>query len=184
MKTLDVISLGLQFLVALLTTDLYTVAHDYNLHKWNSYLWVQILKQLTGARLSTMPIYCLLCYSKESCFPCFKEEGVLWLNWKSNSKTKSPFVVFYVFASVYNMEMLAVGVSCRALSWACSVHWWNLSICPMLSLFQGMHELLAPIVFTLHCDHQAFLHASESAQPRQVFMGAPSIFQPCCNLFF
>ncbi|XP_048956037.1 TBC1 domain family member 5 isoform X4 [Canis lupus dingo] len=32
---------------------------------------------------------------------------------------------------------------------------------------QGMHELLAPIVFILHCDHQAFLHASESAQPRQ-----------------
>ncbi|KAM9187705.1 TBC1 domain family member 5 isoform 1-T1 [Dugong dugon] len=30
---------------------------------------------------------------------------------------------------------------------------------------QGMHELLAPIVFILHCDHQAFLHASESAQP-------------------
>lgn len=43
---------------------------------------------------------------------------------------------------------------------------------PFLSLtfmFQGMHELLAPIVFILHCDHQAFLHASESAQPRQVF---------------
>ena len=55
---------------------------------------------------------------------------------------------------------------------------------PFSALFQGMHELLAPIVFTLHCDHQAFLHASESAQPRQVFMGAPSIFQPCCNLFF
>ncbi|XP_066206579.1 TBC1 domain family member 5 isoform X2 [Saccopteryx leptura] len=32
---------------------------------------------------------------------------------------------------------------------------------------QGMHELLAPIVFILHCDHQAFLHASESAEPRQ-----------------
>ncbi|KAB0401572.1 hypothetical protein E2I00_020179 [Balaenoptera physalus] len=32
---------------------------------------------------------------------------------------------------------------------------------------KGMHELLAPMVFTLHCDHQAFLHASESAQPRQ-----------------
>lgn len=32
---------------------------------------------------------------------------------------------------------------------------------------QGMHELLAPIVFTLHCDHQAFLHASESAQPSE-----------------
>ncbi|XP_029410366.1 TBC1 domain family member 5 isoform X1 [Nannospalax galili] len=32
---------------------------------------------------------------------------------------------------------------------------------------QGMHELLAPIIFTLHCDHQAFLHASESAQPSE-----------------
>lgn len=30
-----------------------------------------------------------------------------------------------------------------------------------------MHELLAPIVFILHCDHQAFSHASEAAQPRQ-----------------
>ncbi|XP_071104009.1 TBC1 domain family member 5-like isoform X6 [Haliotis cracherodii] len=26
---------------------------------------------------------------------------------------------------------------------------------------QGMHELLAPLIFVLHCDHQAFLHASE-----------------------
>ncbi|KAM8758777.1 TBC1 domain family member 5 isoform 2-T2 [Rhynchonycteris naso] len=32
---------------------------------------------------------------------------------------------------------------------------------------QGMHELLAPIVFILHCDHQAFLHASESAEPSE-----------------
>ncbi|CAO2607317.1 TBC1 domain family member 5, partial [Lemmus lemmus] len=32
---------------------------------------------------------------------------------------------------------------------------------------QGMHELLAPIIFVLHCDHQAFLHASESAQPSE-----------------
>ncbi|XP_059206316.1 TBC1 domain family member 5 [Centropristis striata] len=31
---------------------------------------------------------------------------------------------------------------------------------------QGMHELLAPIVFVLHCDHQAFQHASETASPR------------------
>ncbi|XP_064410951.1 TBC1 domain family member 5 isoform X1 [Latimeria chalumnae] len=30
---------------------------------------------------------------------------------------------------------------------------------------QGMHELLAPIVFILHCDHQTFLHASETANP-------------------
>ena len=27
--------------------------------------------------------------------------------------------------------------------------------------FQGMHEVLAPLIFVLHCDHQAFLHASE-----------------------
>ncbi|XP_064644319.1 TBC1 domain family member 5-like isoform X6 [Lineus longissimus] len=26
---------------------------------------------------------------------------------------------------------------------------------------QGMHELLAPLIFVLHCDHQAFLHACE-----------------------
>uniref|UniRef100_A0A8C8AZJ3 TBC1 domain family member 5 n=1 Tax=Otus sunia TaxID=257818 RepID=A0A8C8AZJ3_9STRI len=32
---------------------------------------------------------------------------------------------------------------------------------------QGMHELLAPIVFILHCDHQAFSHASEAAQPSE-----------------
>uniref|UniRef100_A0A452IE85 TBC1 domain family member 5 n=1 Tax=Gopherus agassizii TaxID=38772 RepID=A0A452IE85_9SAUR len=32
---------------------------------------------------------------------------------------------------------------------------------------QGMHELLAPIIFILHCDHQAFLHASEAAQPSE-----------------
>lgn len=32
---------------------------------------------------------------------------------------------------------------------------------------QGMHELLAPILFILHCDHQAFTHASEAAQPSE-----------------
>ncbi|KAM8883851.1 TBC1 domain family member 5 isoform 1-T1 [Synchiropus picturatus] len=32
---------------------------------------------------------------------------------------------------------------------------------------QGMHELLAPIVFVLHCDHQAFQHASETADPSE-----------------
>eukprot|EP00079_Xenopus_tropicalis_P036598 XP_017950369.1 PREDICTED: TBC1 domain family member 5 [Xenopus tropicalis] len=32
---------------------------------------------------------------------------------------------------------------------------------------QGMHELLAPIVFILHCDHQAFSHASEAAKPSE-----------------
>nr|XP_022326990.1 TBC1 domain family member 5-like isoform X5 [Crassostrea virginica] len=30
-----------------------------------------------------------------------------------------------------------------------------------LSYKQGMHELLAPLIFILHCDHQAFLHAAE-----------------------
>lgn len=32
---------------------------------------------------------------------------------------------------------------------------------------QGMHELLAPLLFILHCDHQAFMHASEAAQPSE-----------------
>ncbi|ELU02125.1 hypothetical protein CAPTEDRAFT_172782, partial [Capitella teleta] len=30
-----------------------------------------------------------------------------------------------------------------------------------VSYKQGMHELLAPLIFVLHCDHQAFLHACE-----------------------
>ncbi|XP_064595291.1 TBC1 domain family member 5-like isoform X2 [Liolophura sinensis] len=30
-----------------------------------------------------------------------------------------------------------------------------------ISYKQGMHELLAPLIFVLHCDHQAFLHACE-----------------------
>ncbi|XP_067862208.1 TBC1 domain family member 5 isoform X6 [Heptranchias perlo] len=32
---------------------------------------------------------------------------------------------------------------------------------------QGMHELLAPLIFILHCDHQAFSHASETANPSE-----------------
>ncbi|NWT92607.1 TBCD5 protein, partial [Urocynchramus pylzowi] len=43
---------------------------------------------------------------------------------------------------------------------------------------QGMHELLAPIVFILHCDHQAFSHASEAAQPRQVFEEMKVLLNP------
>uniref|UniRef100_A0A8C4QIJ7 TBC1 domain family member 5 n=1 Tax=Eptatretus burgeri TaxID=7764 RepID=A0A8C4QIJ7_EPTBU len=32
---------------------------------------------------------------------------------------------------------------------------------------QGMHELLAPILFVLHCDHQALRHASELNKPTE-----------------
>lgn len=46
---------------------------------------------------------------------------------------------------------------------SCYMSSFGLSLCP-----QGMHELLAPIVFVLHCDHQAFQHASETASPRSV----------------
>ncbi|XP_017337721.1 TBC1 domain family member 5 isoform X2 [Ictalurus punctatus] len=35
---------------------------------------------------------------------------------------------------------------------------------------QGMHELLAPIVFVLHTDHQAFQHASETGSPSKEMM--------------
>lgn len=48
-------------------------------------------------------------------------------------------------------------------SGSCYMSSCGLSLCP-----QGMHELLAPIVFVLHCDHQAFQHASETASPRSV----------------
>uniref|UniRef100_A0A3Q3EIU3 TBC1 domain family member 5 n=1 Tax=Labrus bergylta TaxID=56723 RepID=A0A3Q3EIU3_9LABR len=40
---------------------------------------------------------------------------------------------------------------------------------------QGMHELLAPIVFVLHCDHQAFQHASETASPRSGFHNSETL---------
>ncbi|NWS89674.1 TBCD5 protein, partial [Toxostoma redivivum] len=43
---------------------------------------------------------------------------------------------------------------------------------------QGMHELLAPIVFILHCDHQAFSHASEAAQPRQALEEMKVLLNP------
>ncbi|KAH9492426.1 TBC1 domain, member 5 [Bulinus truncatus] len=33
---------------------------------------------------------------------------------------------------------------------------------------QGMHELLAPLIFVLHCDHQAFLHACEIESVKNV----------------
>lgn len=180
MKTLGVISLGLQFLVALLTADLYTVAHDCNLHKWNSYLWVQILKQLTGARLSTMPIYCLLCRLKENYSPCFKAEYHTVVELEPKLKwNKSLILQLFIFMFFYygngSRDWLKKHLSGLILSTSGlqTPH-------PFISLalvFQGMHELLAPIVFILHCDHQAFLHASESAQPRQVFIWAPSVLQ-------
>uniref|UniRef100_A0A8C8D1Q7 TBC1 domain family member 5 n=1 Tax=Oncorhynchus tshawytscha TaxID=74940 RepID=A0A8C8D1Q7_ONCTS len=46
---------------------------------------------------------------------------------------------------------------------------------------QGMHELLAPIVFVLHCDHQAFQHASETAYPRSTVLLCVSVF---CSAMF
>uniref|UniRef100_A0A8C7K7S2 TBC1 domain family member 5 n=1 Tax=Oncorhynchus kisutch TaxID=8019 RepID=A0A8C7K7S2_ONCKI len=54
---------------------------------------------------------------------------------------------------------------------------------------QGMHELLAPIVFVLHCDHQAFQHASETAYPRStsnMFLLRPSPYYSvllCVSVF-
>ncbi|XP_052813221.1 TBC1 domain family member 5-like isoform X1 [Mya arenaria] len=39
---------------------------------------------------------------------------------------------------------------------------------PNISYKQGMHELLAPMIFVLHCDHQAFLHASEMESLEEV----------------
>ncbi|CAG2169765.1 unnamed protein product [Oppiella nova] len=32
---------------------------------------------------------------------------------------------------------------------------------PSIDYKQGMHELLAPLLFVIHCDHQTFLHAEE-----------------------
>lgn len=32
---------------------------------------------------------------------------------------------------------------------------------PAMCYRQGMHEILAPLLFVLHCDQQALLHAKE-----------------------
>lgn len=119
---------------------------------------------------------------KKSCFPCFKEEDVLWLNWKSNSKTKSPFVVFYVFASVYNMEMLAVGSAA------------GLSAEPVLSTGESSasaHMLSVP--GNASCWLPSSSPSTATTRPfscqwvcsqSEIFMGAPSIFQPVVIFLF
>uniref|UniRef100_A0A8C5C9T5 TBC1 domain family member 5 n=1 Tax=Gadus morhua TaxID=8049 RepID=A0A8C5C9T5_GADMO len=48
---------------------------------------------------------------------------------------------------------------------------------------QGMHELLAPIVFVLHCDHQAFQHASETANPSAMFSQLMETTEPWFSSF-
>uniref|UniRef100_A0A3P8VTX6 TBC1 domain family member 5 n=1 Tax=Cynoglossus semilaevis TaxID=244447 RepID=A0A3P8VTX6_CYNSE len=48
---------------------------------------------------------------------------------------------------------------------------------------QGMHELLAPIVFVLHCDHQAFQHASETASPSAMFSHLMDTAEPWFSSF-
>lgn len=44
-------------------------------------------------------------------------------------------------------------------------------------LEQGMHELLAPLIFILHCDQQAFLHACEIEPVEYVFIGVIVLFR-------
>uniref|UniRef100_A0A3B3CGS6 TBC1 domain family member 5 n=1 Tax=Oryzias melastigma TaxID=30732 RepID=A0A3B3CGS6_ORYME len=48
---------------------------------------------------------------------------------------------------------------------------------------QGMHELLAPIVFVLHCDHQTFQHASETASPSAMFSHLMETAEPWFSSF-
>lgn len=38
---------------------------------------------------------------------------------------------------------------------------------PTMCYRQGMHEILAPLLFVLHCDHQALLHTKEQVQVRE-----------------
>ncbi|KAK7483590.1 hypothetical protein BaRGS_00025143, partial [Batillaria attramentaria] len=48
----------------------------------------------------------------------------------------------------------------------------------VISYKQGMHELLAPIIFVLHYDHQAFLHASESETILYMFCQVMATVEP------
>ncbi|TSO05454.1 TBC1 domain family member 5 [Bagarius yarrelli] len=48
---------------------------------------------------------------------------------------------------------------------------------------QGMHELLAPIVFVLHSDHQAFQHACETGTPSAMFSQLMETAEPWFSSF-
>lgn len=59
------------------------------------------LEQLTGVRLSAMPIYCLSCHLKKSFSPCFKKEYVPWLDWNQILKDKN--LIFMVQCVIWNL---------------------------------------------------------------------------------
>lgn len=140
------------------------------------------MKQLTGARLSTMPIYYLLCHLKENCSPCFKEEYMLWLNWNQILKVnKISFCSFlFPYFSVY-CGNAGGGISCKSS--------WLSSFCPLVTghprpiavpghaRAAGAHSLHPPLWPPSLSSRQWVCTTKAS-----FYMSAPSIFSVCNSL--
>lgn len=88
-----------------------------------------------------------LSQEEESPWNRFFQDNELRLTIKQDVIRTFPEIQFYHSEDVRDLMTNILFCYCRD----------NMS----LSYRQGMHELLAPIIFVLHCDHQAFLHASE-----------------------
>ncbi|XP_041347301.1 LOW QUALITY PROTEIN: TBC1 domain family member 5-like [Gigantopelta aegis] len=83
----------------------------------------------------------------ESPWNKFFQDNELRLTIKQDVIRTFPELEFFKSSQLQDMMLDALFCFCRTHS--------------VLSYKQGMHELLAPLIFILHCDHQAFLHASE-----------------------
>nr|CAD7588099.1 unnamed protein product [Timema genevievae] len=53
---------------------------------------------------------------------------------------------------------------------------------PIMCYRQGMHEILAPLMFVLHCDHQALLHTKEQLAISTLFTDIMSSIESCYRI--
>ena len=88
-----------------------------------------------------------LSQSDESPWNLFFQDNELRLTIKQDVIRTFPEVQFFQSEVIQEKMIDLLFIVCKTMS--------------TISYKQGMHELLAPLIFVLHCDHQAFLHASE-----------------------
>ncbi|XP_041868093.1 TBC1 domain family member 5 isoform X2 [Melanotaenia boesemani] len=95
--------------------------------------------------------------------PLSQDEGSLWNKFFQDKELKGMIKqdVFRTFPEIYYFQKEDVRTKLTDILFCYARE--N----EQLLYKQGMHELLAPIVFVLHCDHQAFQHASETASPSE-----------------
>uniref|UniRef100_A0A0L8FXM3 Rab-GAP TBC domain-containing protein n=1 Tax=Octopus bimaculoides TaxID=37653 RepID=A0A0L8FXM3_OCTBM len=91
-----------------------------------------------------------LSQAEESPWNRFFQDNELRLTIKQDVIRTFPEIPFFQSDQVHQLMVNVLFLYCR-----------NDQMKTHLSYRQGMHELLAPLIFVLHCDHQAFLHACE-----------------------